>query len=157
MGGFLKALILPSKYQEPFFSVKVDSRNYYACCQTCVQNQYVQECTHESLKRAVEITTTIEAMEYALSIGNCEIYKFLEIWNFDKKETILRDYVCPLLDFREMISKTDIQASKYLNRCMQVTYGKLAQKPIQAQEKLIDNLAEFENVLHSQNVSNVCK
>jgi hypothetical protein len=40
---------------------------------------------------------------------------------------------------------------------MQVTYGKLAQKPIQAQEKLIDNLAEFENVLHSQNVSNVCK
>lgn len=158
IGGFCKARILPSRDVEPFFPVKLKEQNYNGCCLTCVQKKCSKECTHNDEDRAILVTTTIQALEFALKIENCTIYKLLEIWDFESEGSIFEDYVGAMLQFRETVGQEDIQVSKWLNNSMQVNYGKLAQKPSLDSEQLVDNLQDFENILSSRaEVSNIGK
>ena len=154
IGGFIKALILSSKDKDPFFQVKYKGKNYDGCCQKCVETKTL-ECTHEDRERAFEVTTTIQAMAFALKIGNCEIYKKLEIWNFKQEGKILEDYVSSMLIFGQ---HQEIQVKKWLNNAMQISFGKLSQKPTLEKSSLVKGFDEIARIYEAnETITNLCK
>ena len=94
-------------------------------------------------------------MAFALKIGNCEIYKKLEIWNFKHEGKILEDYVSSMLIFGQ---NQEIQVKKWLNNAMQISFGKLSQKPTLEKSSLVKGFDEIARIYEAnETITNLCK
>ena len=94
-------------------------------------------------------------MAFALKIGNCKIYKKLEIWNFKHEGKILEDYVSNMLKFGQ---SQEIQVKKWLNNAMQISFGKLSQKPILEKSSLVNGFDQLAEIYEAnERITNLCK
>ena len=84
--GLIKARILPSQFHEPFLPVRIESKDkkssevFHAICFKCLENRSQNPCTHSNTQREMNVTTTIESMNYALQHKFCDLIKIFEIW-----------------------------------------------------------------------------
>ena len=101
----------------------------------------------------LEITTTIEALLFALQIENVTLYEVLEIWEFQETGLILKKVVDCLIQFKE--SQNDTPVEKWINKSLQCTYGRFALKPIVEKNKICENFEELNELILTKNVNNI--
>ena len=105
--GLIKLLVLPNQNQEPLFVVKgkdpktKKQRTYQPLCSKCLRLQKKIPCTHSEKERAIEVTTTVDFLLWALSIKNVTIFKILEVWSFKEKAYVMKKFLELMIDFKD--------------------------------------------------------
>lgn len=80
--GLVKAIIITNEEIEPYLPTreKETSEVYYAHCSKCLKKKSQTACHHKDLDRELEVTITIDSLNYAIGNGYCTLIKLLEIW-----------------------------------------------------------------------------
>ena len=158
--GLIKLLVLPNQNQEPLFVVKgkdpktKKQRTYQPLCCKCLRLQKKIPCTHSEKERAIEVTTTVDFLLWALSIKNVTIFKILEVWSFKEKAYVMKKFLELMIDFKD---KQEKPIKKLINKSLQCCFGKLSMKPFKNTQKLCTSFEELNEVLCHQSVSDIGK
>ena len=156
--GLIKLLVLQNPKQEPFFIVKGKEkgkeRTYHTLCIKCLKKKKQQNdpCQHSESDRAIEITTTTDALLWALEVGNCEIVKILEIWNFPEKSFVLKKFLDVMITYKDQEQKP---IKKMINKSLQCAFGKFSMKPITEKQKICNTYEDLNEALCKENVIDI--
>ena len=84
--GLVKAKILPSQKCEPFFPTRIFTKDkkksgvFQAMCTKCLEDRSHEPCQHQEHDREMEITTTVDTLNFGLNNGHCTLVQIFEIW-----------------------------------------------------------------------------
>ena len=62
------------------FTKEKKSGVFQAMCAKCLENRSHEPCQHQEHDREMEITTTVDTLNYALTNGHCTLLQIFEIW-----------------------------------------------------------------------------
>ena len=100
-----------------------------------------------------EVTTTTDALLYALEVGNCKIVKILEIWNFPEKSFVLKKFLDVMISYKDQEKEKSIK--KNINKSLQCAFGKFSMKPIKEKQKICKTYEELNEALCKENVIDI--
>ena len=89
--GLIKAQILPSHTCEPMFPLKFQDKIFYVYCKKCLESSSKKPCQHTSIERSFSVTTSVQALNFAMKNKFIELIKIIEIWDHEKKNLYFKN------------------------------------------------------------------
>ena len=153
--GLIKAQILPSHTCEPMFPLKFKDKIFYVYCKKCLESDSKKPCQHTSIERSFSVTTSVQALNFALKNKFIELIKIFEIWDHEKEEPVFQKFVNILLDLKENVLK-DKSSQKFIKHGLQMSFGKLSTNPNEKKQFWCKNFKELNEVfLKYSKISNI--
>ena len=137
------------------FPLNFKDKIFYVYCKKCLETGSKKPCQHTSIERSFCVTTTVQALNFAMKNKFIELIQIFEIWDHEKEEPVFQKFVNVLLDLKENVLK-DKSSQKFIKHGLQMSFGKLSTNPNHKKQFLCKDFNQLNDVfVKYSDISNI--